>query len=598
MDPNLITLFVHISKMLQMQNPVMVMTGYDEQPASFCSGYFFPITCHYYEMDDFLSVADQMISPENIPMKFNTLFVTEANHEALLREVTSEPLIFSHFYAWVMPLELMSAVPLRLDSNIFFYERGLSGGFNVYEGYAIKGGQPITKKLFQWPDNSRMPMNLPLNRLDLGGTKIDIAWYGWARNTVGRNYEILADLQSQLNFTVKTIPARDKSWGARMKNGSWNGLVGMLHDQQIDMTLGSNKGTVMITQKRATAADYLWADNIVKFTLLALKSRKLRIDAWGYVNIFPITVWLASFSLLIVAVAAYAISSHESLLQCTALMLRLSLQMSYRIPAKKIAAKILMLAAALCLRMIFIYYTGTLKAIMTSETRQTNIRSYEDVITYGYTVTTLPFGSKSYNILADAPNGSAMKRIYKSELHAITASRNCTLAIESMTGNYKALCLGLSNKAGGKLQALDIAEAVPVYRGIALQKDSEFTKLFNHQLLKMFEKGKFHKIDQRWTATYDQDYGMEEPVQLSYEHVLFPYNFLVLGIVIAVPLILVEWLIKRSLPKNTPTVPQILSEKATIQELLNEIEHLRYKNVELESKVKAIRRKSIYNGEI
>ena len=158
--------------------------------------------------------------------------------------------------------------------------------------------------------------------------------------------------------------------------------------------------------------------------------------------------------------------------------------------------------------------------------------------------------------------------------------------------------MGLSNKAGGKLQALDIAEAVPVYRGIALQKDSEFTKLFNNQLLKMFEKGKFHKIDQKWTATYDQDYGMEEPVKLSYEHVLFPYNFLALGIVIAVPLILVEWLIKRSLPKNTPTVPQILSEKATIQELLNEIEHLRYKNVELESKVKAIRRKSIYNGEI
>ena len=354
----------------------------------------------------------------------------------------------------------------------------------------------------------------------------------------------------------------------------------------------------MITQKRATAADFLWADQVVKFTLIALESRKLRIDAWGYVNIFPITVWLATFSLLLVAATAYAISSHESLTQCTALMLRLSLQMPYRIPAKKIAAKILMLAAALCLRMIFIYYTGTLKAIMTSETQQTNIRSYEDVITNGYTVISQPFGSKSYDILANAPNGSAMKRIYNSELHAITKTRDCASAIESMEGNYKALCIGWSSRSKGELQALDITEAMPMYKGIALQKDSEFTKLFNHQLLKMFESGKFHKINQKWTATYDQDYGMEEPVQLSYEHVLFPYNFLALGIIIAVPIILVERLIKKSLQKNTPTSQQTISEKATVQELLNEIEHLRYKNVELESKVKAIRRKSIYNGEI
>ena len=104
----------------------------------------------------------------------------------------------------------------------------------------------------------------------------------------------------------------------------------------------------------------------------------------------------------------------------------------------------------------------------------------------------------------------------------------------------------------------------------------------------MFESGKFHKINRKWTATYDQDYGMEEPVQLSYKHVLFPYNFLALGIIIAVPIILVERLIKRSMPKNTPTNSPILSEKATMQELLIEIEHLRYKNVQLESKVKAI----------
>ena len=34
MDPNLINLFIYISKLVQMLNPMMLMTGNDEQPVS------------------------------------------------------------------------------------------------------------------------------------------------------------------------------------------------------------------------------------------------------------------------------------------------------------------------------------------------------------------------------------------------------------------------------------------------------------------------------------------------------------------------------------------------------------------------------------
>ena len=248
--------------------------------------------------------------------------------------------------------------------------------------------------------------------------------------------------------------------------------------------------------------------------------------------------------------------------------------------------------AALCLKMIFIYYTCTLKAIMTSEPQEINVRSYEDVINQGYKVATKPFGSKFYDILASAPDGSAMKRIFLSDMHIVTD--NCLDLFRSMKGNFKTLCL-VGSKAMAKednIQVLDIAEAVPMYKGIALQKDSEFTMLLNHHLLKMFENGEILKIKHKWTAKYDQEYGMEEPVQLGYEHVLFPCSFLALGIAVAVTMILGEWVTKQTLTRNRG--PQNLSVMVRVDQLIDEkdrtIEHLKTENAKLEAKVKALMR--------
>ena len=273
-------------------------------------------------------------------------------------------------------------------------------------------------------------------------------------------------------------------------------------------------------------------------------------------------------------------------------MLRFLLQMPYNIPAKNVSSKILMAVAALCLKMIFIYYTCTLKAIMTSEPQEINIRSYEDVINQGYKVATKPFGSKFYDVLARAPDGSAMKRIFMSDMHILT-NLSCDKLFRSMKRNVKTLCLGDSFMAKyDDLQVLDIAEAVPIYKGIALQKDSEFTMLLNHHLLKMFENGEILKIKHKWTAKYDQEYGMEEPVQLGYEHVLFPCSFLALGIALAVPMILGEWVTKQTLTRNRG--PQNLSVMVRVDQLIDEkdrtIEHLKTENAKLEAKVKALMR--------
>ena len=46
---------------------------------------------------------------------------------------------------WVIPYEHESSLALRLDSKVYLYEGNQSVGYTVYEGYAMRGGAPITK---------------------------------------------------------------------------------------------------------------------------------------------------------------------------------------------------------------------------------------------------------------------------------------------------------------------------------------------------------------------------------------------------------------------------------------------------------------------
>ena len=49
-------------------------------------------------------------------------------------------------------------------------------------------------------------------------------------NGEGFYVDILAEIQKQLNFTMEYVPTSGpkEKWGSKMKNGSWNGMVGML----------------------------------------------------------------------------------------------------------------------------------------------------------------------------------------------------------------------------------------------------------------------------------------------------------------------------------------------------------------------------------
>ena len=51
--------------------------------------------------------------------------------------------------------------------------------------------------------------------------------------------------------------------------------------------------------------------------------------------------------------------------------------------------------------------------------------------------------------------------------------------------NVVTIAVVSSNRLEDYLQPLDILETLPYFQTIAMQKDSEFTELFNREILKM-----------------------------------------------------------------------------------------------------------------
>ena len=93
----------------------------------------------------------------------------------------------------------------------------------------------------------------------------------------------------------------------------------------------------------------------------------------------------------------------------------------------------------------------------------------------------------------------------------------------------EALIWSFASKETKDLKQLDILEAIDIPKTLAFDKDSELTALYNHNIFKMKENGLIHQILTKHTVDPDQAYGVDEPVVIGYENVLFPFGWLALG---------------------------------------------------------------------
>ncbi|XP_071540574.1 probable glutamate receptor isoform X2 [Panulirus ornatus] len=127
---------------------------------------------------------------------------------------------------------------------------------------------------------------------------------GQTLSFAGPMERLLDLLAHSLNFTYSFRRPPDGSWGTKLQNGSWTGMVGMVGRQEADLGLGP----FGISATRAEMVDFTEPILIDYARIMAGRGRP-EVDPWGFLLPLGPLVWTAILAaLLVVLVAVFLLS--------------------------------------------------------------------------------------------------------------------------------------------------------------------------------------------------------------------------------------------------------------------------------------------------
>ncbi|XP_047482485.1 glutamate receptor-like [Penaeus chinensis] len=115
----------------------------------------------------------------------------------------------------------------------------------------------------------------------------------------GPAIDILRVVAEKLNLCYELVPSVDGLWGAKLPNGSWFGMLGMLERKEVDMSVGPFAPST----ERATVADFSVPILISDHTIIYPRPQVLP-DLFGFVKPFALVVWMAVLISLLTVTAS------------------------------------------------------------------------------------------------------------------------------------------------------------------------------------------------------------------------------------------------------------------------------------------------------
>ncbi|XP_066984775.1 uncharacterized protein [Macrobrachium rosenbergii] len=116
-----------------------------------------------------------------------------------------------------------------------------------------------------------------------------------AVSITGPLIDVLNLLAKKMNFTYKLVP--ENSYGYLLPNGTWNGLVGLVHRRNVDFALGP----LAITYARSKVIDYT-EPLLVDYLVLQARRGGIEIDPWSFALPFTASVWASLFATLFLSI--------------------------------------------------------------------------------------------------------------------------------------------------------------------------------------------------------------------------------------------------------------------------------------------------------
>ena len=519
------------------------------------------------------------------------IFIGFQGHEKLLQQLpASESTILKSNHPVFMPLAYQNEIQLRLDSNIIFYRKINITNFELHDVFAVKGGPSIKVDIGKWNYENGFILTKSMNRwerrTDLQGTRFLNCFAlnppsaefikdknGNIIGSKGSFQDRLFYITDRLNLTIETIEAQ---WVNKLlDNGSWTGQIGFLQRQEADVVT-TNLG---INSQRSTVIDFPMQIILSKFALCAIISTKgVSPNMWVYVNVFGFNQWMIFIILLILIVIGltvihtlsddqsgrefgtkrgssknYRLDSASSAL---AMVFLFTVQMGSHTNSKQLAPRLLTLTMSILTLLFFVFYAGDITAKMTSGPPEIPIRTFEDVVYYNYEVVT----KSSYfeRLLSTFKPGSAKREVYDNHFEM---KKDLDEVVSEMINIPKTLYFGMighlrknwkkyHSAETHKAIELKMDDAVFSNSGLGLQKDSEFSPLFNHFILKGYENGVFSSINQAYQLDPEENFEIMEPQPLGLNNVMFCFITLGIGICVSISNVMIELIIRKTSKKQ------------------------------------------------
>ena len=294
--------------------------------------------------------------------------------------------------------ERLEKFPLRYDSMVFTFKAKTNVEIDINEIYRLPQREnTIVKNYGTWRKCCGFEIvnsKIWSRRRDLEGYHFKAAaipvfpFYSFIEDNCqskdclkGLFADVWIELSRAMNFTYTIQKA--EAWGS-LENGSWNGLVRMLYENEID--IAPQEFTVFTT--RASAIDFLptiyqtrellFLRNPEKFWSFYAYIKPLKIDAWIGVLLFAIVI-----PVLIAIVIHYENYHNRSVFKlsdCYQFMLKtLIMQGSWMLPRNN-ASRIALGAALFGGITIYYLWEAMLISYLAVKRTELPLRTYEDLL--------------------------------------------------------------------------------------------------------------------------------------------------------------------------------------------------------------------------
>ncbi|XP_071530509.1 glutamate receptor ionotropic, delta-2-like [Panulirus ornatus] len=335
-------------------------------------------------------------------------------------------------------------------------------------------------------------------------------WVPWTKLTTdeegnvffsGFMRNILDILSEMIEFDYELLRPPDKLWGIKSDNGSWSGMIGMLHREEVEFAIGP----FLVTPDRSMVSDFsepVYIDN----QALVMIRPGLKSDVAGFIKPFTSEVWLLillsllsiSFTMACMVKAegeVFQTSTKNVATKIFTWVLQTVTQESSHWLPRKDGGRVLVVTWLLASLVFMSSYSGILTAKLTLPRITIPIDSLDDLVAQSDLPWRLAPGS--YIFLIYPPGHPIREKLVKG---MIGTRKNCWQSREGITkGEFATICHEVAIK---KVMSWDFSTSgdCHLYIGkkkvytnailaLALKKNSTYLPKFNKIVRRLMWSG-------------------------------------------------------------------------------------------------------------